>query len=156
MLHFNCHALFVDNPIWCRQPFLSGLTLVDPLVEHATGRENCQLGLVLLEHFLIILGDTRNLVDVLPGEYSQASNRQQNNTAMMKRYRSYFSYLYICVWAVACDFPCCAGVHSWKLLIVDLSVTIDIKGWEQKNQARSIHVKDRKIARCGYLPRRLH
>jgi hypothetical protein len=53
--------------------------LVDPLVKHATRRKNRQLCLVLLEHFLVVLGEVRDLVEVLPDEMSNRRIVNKNN-----------------------------------------------------------------------------
>jgi len=44
--------------------FLGRLTLVDPLLEHSTGRKSRQFRLILFEHCLVVLGDTWNIVNV--------------------------------------------------------------------------------------------
>ena len=110
--------------------FLSGLALVDPLVKHATRRKNRQLGLVLLEHFLVVLGEVRDLVEVLPDEMSNRRivNKIISSLLVTWTHKSNFSYLHIGVGAVACNLSCRSGVHSRKLLIVDLLATNEFKG----------------------------
>jgi hypothetical protein len=46
----------------------------------------------------------------------------------MWTHQSKFAYLHIGVGSVACNLSCRAGVHSRKLLVVDLLATIEFKG----------------------------
>ncbi len=60
----------------------------------------------------------------------------------MWTHRSNFSYLHIGVGAVACNLSCRAGVHSRKLLIVDLSQRLNSKdGKITETIIRPDHVK---------------